>query len=155
MAASILANSWLATAGTLSGRNSCGASRGSSADLLRTGNVLSSWEAMWQAVALCMSPLPLSNTVREDQPLSWGQRMVTWRGSGKWYAHFDPWSRRVGFRPEPFFRPKSTRLGLVVTMHCRNTTSWIPANSTAAHREVTQHLVQDVRSLRISHSVWR
>jgi len=49
--ASIWANSWLSTDGILSGKNTCGASRGSSAVLLRTGNVLSSWEATWQADA--------------------------------------------------------------------------------------------------------
>jgi len=50
-AASMWANSWLSTDGILSGRNSCGASRGSSAVLLSTGNVLSSCEAIWQADA--------------------------------------------------------------------------------------------------------
>jgi len=58
--------------------------------LLRTGNVLISWDAMWQVDALRIRPLPPSDTVCEVQPFSWGQRIVTWRGSGKWYAHFDP-----------------------------------------------------------------
>ena len=43
--------------------------------LLRTGNVLISWDAMWQVDALRIRPLPPSDTVCEVQPFSWGQRI--------------------------------------------------------------------------------
>jgi hypothetical protein len=45
--------------------------------LLRTGNVLISWESMWQVDALSIRPVPPSDTVCEIQPLSWGQRILT------------------------------------------------------------------------------
>jgi len=63
-------------------------------------------------------------------------------------------NRSESFRPEPFFRPKSAWLGLVVTVHCWNTTSWIPENSSAAHLEVTRQIAKDVHNLRISLSLF-
>jgi len=55
------------------------------------------------------------------------------------YPLYMRWKNRLeSFRPEPFFRPKTTWLGLVVTEALVKYYVFIPAITTAAHLEVTQ-----------------
>ena len=71
-AASILDTSWFVTSEILSGKYGWGASRCSSTDLLITVKDLISWDAMWQADAFYIMPLPQSVTAWEVQPILLG-----------------------------------------------------------------------------------
>ena len=65
-------------------------------------------------------------------------------------------TRLESFRPEPFFRPKTTWLGLVVTKALVKYYVFIPAISTAALLEVTQaDSSRCTFSTQLSLSVWR